>query len=412
MIQRFFPGHVHGTKETPTAGRSAPCGAQAPAGRQQPHLVPRRRGGGDAGVVEPVWDRLAGEDPLWRVDPADREGRPRQAPGGGHQRRRGRQGERNGGALLEAEEPPRRYLGNHRHRDQAGAAAAGRGAQGRRGVPHRHAGRPERPEPPARRAPRQRLLPRVLRAAGPRVAAVPAHGDPGGADGGPGVVRDAADGRGGFRHRLRPQPRQTLCPGRDGRHLRRRGGRGRSGRGTPRGRRFPQDAGEVPGPRRADPAGSAPGRSPGHRQDAAGQGGRRRGGCPLLQPLGVRFRRDVRGRGGGAGPRHVSAGPGQVAQHRLHRRAGRPGEDPRHQHRRRRPRARADAQRPAGRDGRLRFQQRRDRDGGHQPPRDARSGVAPPRALRPPRAGRSARTSAAAKTSSKCTAATCGWTRR
>ena len=31
-------------------------------------------------------------------------------------------GERNGGALLEAEEPPRRYLGNHRHRDQAGAA--------------------------------------------------------------------------------------------------------------------------------------------------------------------------------------------------------------------------------------------------------------------------------------------------
>ena len=60
--------------------------------------------------------------------------------------------------------------------------------------------------------------------------------------------------------------------------------------------------------------------------------------------------------------------------------------------RRRRPRrARANAQRPAGRDGRLRLQQRRDRDGRHQSARNARSGPAASRPLRSPRAGRSAR---------------------
>ena len=45
---------------------------------------------------------------------------------------------------------------------------------------------------------------------------------------------------------------------------------------------------------------------------------------------------------------------GQGPLHRLHRRAGRPGQDPRHERRRRPRRARADAQRPAGRNGRLR----------------------------------------------------------
>ena len=61
------------------------------------------------------------------------------------------------------------------------------------------------------------------------------------------------------------------------------------------------------------------------------------------------------------------------------------------EHRRRPRRARADAQRPAGRDGRLRLQQRRDRDGGHQPARNARPGPVAARPLRSPRAGRSAR---------------------
>ena len=46
---------------------------------------------------------------------------------------------------------------------------------------------------------------------------------------------------------------------------------------------------------------------------------------------------------------------GQGPLHRLHRRVGRPGQDPRHERRRRPRRARADAQRPAGRDGRLRL---------------------------------------------------------
>ena len=81
----------------------------------------------------------------------------------------------------------------------------------------------------------------------------------------------------------------------------------------------------------------------------------------------------------------------QVAVHRLHRRARRPGQDPRHEHRRRPRRARADAQRPAGRDGRLQLQQRRDRDGRHEPARNARPGPAAARPFRPPRAGRSAR---------------------
>ena len=130
---------------------------------------------------------------------------------------------------------------------------------------------------------------------------------------------------------------------------------------------------------------------PGTGQDAAGQGHRRRGRRAVLLPVRLRLRRDVRRRRGRPRPRHVPAGPGQRPVHRLHRRARRPGQDPRHGHRRRPRRARADAQRPAGRDGRLRLQQRRDRHGRHQPPGDARPGPAAARPLRSPRAGRSAR---------------------
>ncbi len=67
------------------------------------------------------------------------------------------------------------------------------------------------------------------------------------------------------------------------------------------------------------------------------------------------------------------------------------------QRRRRTRRARADPQRPAGRDGRLQFQQRRDHHGGHQPPGNARSGPAAARTLRPPRIGRSARRASAGR---------------
>ena len=61
------------------------------------------------------------------------------------------------------------------------------------------------------------------------------------------------------------------------------------------------------------------------------------------------------------------------------------------EHRRRARRARANAQRPARRDGRLRLQQRRDRDGRHEPAGNARSGPAAARPFRSARAGRSAR---------------------
>ena len=92
-------------------------------------------------------------------------------------------------------------------------------------------------------------------------------------------------------------------------------------------------------------------------------------GVPFFSLSGSRLRRNVRRRRRGPRPRHVPAGRGQGPLHHLHRRARRPRQDPRHRHRRRARRARANAQRPARRDGRLRLQQRRDRDGRHEPAR-------------------------------------------
>ena len=195
-------------------------------------------------------------------------------------------------------------------------------------------------------------------------------------------------------------------PGRHRRHVRRRGRHRRGGRRAPRGRRVPQDAREVPAARRADSQGRAAGRPAGNRQDAAGQGRRRRGGRAVLQPQRLGLRRDVRRRRRGPRPRHVPAGRAEGAVHHLHRRARRPGQDPRQRQHRRPRRTRADAQRAAGRDGRLRHQQRRDRDGRHQPARNARPGPAAARAIRPPRAGRSARRRPAARRSSKSTCRT------
>ena len=71
---------------------------------------------------------------------------------------------------------------------------------------------------------------------------------------------------------------------------------------------------EVPAAGRADSARRAAGRRAGLRQDAAGQGDRRRGGCAVLQHLGQRLRRDVRGRRRQPRARPVQAGQGKLAR--------------------------------------------------------------------------------------------------
>ena len=71
--------------------------------------------------------------------------------------------------------------------------------------------------------------------------------------------------------------------------------------------------------------------APRHRQDAAGQGRRRRGGRAVLQPERLGLRRDVRRGRRGARARPLRPGPGEGPEHHLHRRAGRPGEGARHQ---------------------------------------------------------------------------------
>ena len=53
-------------------------------------------------------------------------------------------------------------------------------------------------------------------------------------------------------------------------------------------------------------------------------------GVPFFSLSRLRLRRDVRRRRRRPRPRHVPAGRGQGALHHLHRRAGRPGQDPRH----------------------------------------------------------------------------------
>jgi cell division protease FtsH len=79
-------------------------------------------------------------------------------------------------------------------------------------------------------------------------------------------------------------------------------------------------------PRRQDPEGRAAGRPARHRQDAARARHRGRGGRAVLHHLGLRLRRDVRGRRREPRARHVRAGQEERALHRLHRRdrRGRP----------------------------------------------------------------------------------------
>ena len=70
-------------------------------------------------------------------------------------------------------------------------------------------------------------------------------------------------------------------------------------------------------------------RTAGHRKDAAGARGRRRGGRAVFLDLGLRVRRDVRRRRRRARPRPVRAGAEGGALHHLHRRARCAGAKPR-----------------------------------------------------------------------------------
>ena len=115
---------------------------------------------------------------------------------------------------------------------------------------------------------------------------------------------------------------------------------------------------EVPADRGQDPQGRPAVRPAGHRQDAAGPGGGRRGRRALLLHLRVGFRRDVRRRRRAPGPRPVRAGQGGRARHRVRRRDRRRGPPARRRPRRRPRRAGADPQPAARRDGRLRHDAR------------------------------------------------------
>ncbi len=171
---------------------------------------------------------------------------------------------------------------------------------------------------------------------------------------------------------------------RHGRHLRRRGRLRRGQVRTSGGRRFSEEPQPLHRPGRQDSQGRAAGRAARHRQDAAVARGGRRGPGAVLLAQRQRLRGDVRGRGSGAGPRPVRAGPAPGPLHRLHRRIGRhrarAGRAPRPGQRR----ARTDPQPTPGRDGRLPGQRGRDPPGGHQPPRGPGPGPAAARPLRPP----------------------------
>jgi cell division protease FtsH len=99
--------------------------------------------------------------------------------------------------------------------------------------------------------------------------------------------------------------------------------------------RVPQEPGEVPAARRTHPPRRAARRAARHRQDAAGQGHRRRGRRAVLLHLRLRLRRDVRRRRRLARARPLQAGEGQLALHHLPRRDRRRRSPPRRRARRR-----------------------------------------------------------------------------
>ena len=180
-------------------------------------------------------------------------------------------------------------------------------------------------------------------------------------------------------------------------HLPRRGRGGRGGGGAPRDQGVPREPQEVPGAGRPDPQGRAALRPAGHRQDAPGPRGRRRGRRAVLLDLGLGLRRDVRRRRRLARARPLRAGQAEQPLHHLHGRDRRRRPPPRRRPRRRSRRARADAQPAARRDGRLRDEGQHHPHRRHQPPRHPRSRAAAPGPLRPPDRGRPARPQRAAR---------------
>ena len=203
------------------------------------------------------------------------------------------------------------------------------------------------------------------------------------------------------RRRVLVRQEQGAHAGRiDQQHDLRRCGRLRRGQGRSlRTGRFPARSDQVPETRRAHSARRADGRQPRYRQDAAGQGHRRRSQGAVLLDLRFRFRRNVRRRRRGARARHVRAGQEACAVHRLHRRNRRGRPPARRWPGRRQRRTRTDPEPVAGRDGRLRGQRRRHRDRRDQPSRRARPGAAAPGPFRPPGRGAACRISAAASRS-------------
>ena len=141
---------------------------------------------------------------------------------------------------------------------------------------------------------------------------------------------------------------------------------------------------------------------PGHRQDAARQGGRERVRGQLLLPERLVVRRDVERPRRRPDPAPVPDGAQEPARDHLHRRARRRRPPPRQRRPgRRQPGARPDAQPAAGRDGRL----RRERPAGDhrrlEPARRARHRAPAPRPVRPPHRGRRRPTCRAASRSSE-----------
>ncbi len=143
-------------------------------------------------------------------------------------------------------------------------------------------------------------------------------------------------------------------------------------------RRVPARPQALRAARRLGAQGDPPARAAGHRQDAAGQGGRLRVRCAVLRAVGGVVRRDVRRPGRRADQAAVRDRAQERTGDHLHRRARRRGRSSRQRHLRREG---PDAQPAARRDGRLRVQRARRGHRGVEPAREARPGAAAPRAL-------------------------------
>ena len=157
------------------------------------------------------------------------------------------------------------------------------------------------------------------------------------------------------------------------------------------GQGVPGEPGQVPVDGRQDPPRRPVVRPPGNGEDAARARRRGRGGCAVLLDLRVGLRRDVRRGRGGARPRPLRAGQGQLAGDRVRGRDRRRRPASRRRARWGSRRAGADAEPAPRRDGRVRPAVHGDPDGRDQPPRHPRPGAPAPGEVRPADRGRPAR---------------------